>query len=203
MKKLLMALMISYSAFAASVTVPKFEIKFLIDDSLYDISFKLTLACRYEKFVISDSAQYHYEFQDVEFDFKKKKLASGLTEVRFINSRVQKLEMRRPYFADKECQTMEKFYISSKKYRSGYGSVDKPRKITLGVFNHSRFAEFKTFEVEHYRNLFEGKELSFIMEPGYRTYFAFALDGEIFDRMSFYARIHVPNDPDTGLPYEL
>ncbi len=203
MKKLILMILMTSATFAASVTVPKFEIRFLLDESLYKLDFTLKMACMREKFVISDSAQYEYKTQTAEIVFKRKKLKNGLTEFIFSSPRTQKVTMRNSWYSEAECRTYENFYLVSRKYRSGYGSVDKPRAIKLGIFEHTDTETTKFFDVDGYRDLLEEKELHFVYKEGYRVRVSFAIDGEIYDRMGFYSSTSVAADPDTGMPYEL
>ena len=205
MKKLIVfiSILFSQSIFSANVTVEKFNLEFLLDTTEYELDFELRMACRYEKFVISDSSQYDYIYKTVPLKITKKKLSSDTSLIRVSNLRDQKLVLKGMFKSNKECQTYLSFFFKSKKYSIGWANrFDKP--IRLGVFEHSRLAEYKTFDIDNLRDIFENKKVSFIFRP-VRSHVNIRLgfDDQPTRGMSSYLMMSSAIDKTTNMPFRL
>jgi hypothetical protein len=205
MKKLVLLLCIlsTHSVLAASVTVEQFNLDFLMDTSEYEVDFELTMACRYEKFVISDSSEYEYTYKKVPLKITKKKLDRNTSRVRVSNTRDQKLVLKGMFKSNKECQTYLEFFFKSKKYSVGWANqFDRP--IRLGVFEHSRLAEYKTFDINALRDTFENKLVSFIYKPvSSQVNVRLGFDNLPSRGMSSYLSMSTAIDKNTNMPYRL
>lgn len=205
MKKLILlfGLLLSQSIFAASVTVEKFNLEFLLDTSEYELDFELTMACRYEKFVFSDSSQYSYTYKTVPLKITKKKLSSDTSLIRVSNPRDQKLVLNGMFKSGKQCQTYMNFFFKSKKYATGWANrLDRP--IRLGVFEHSRLEEYKTFDIDSLRDTFENKKVSFFFKPvSSQVNVRLAFDDLPTRGMSTYLSTSTAKDKKTNMPFRL
>lgn len=199
----IMALAISFSSFGASVSVPKFEIYILLNTSEYELDFKLEMACRYEKFVIGDSAQYEYKTKTVPLNITKKKINDIESIVTIKNESKRILELTGFFKSNKECQTYLEFFIKSKLYSIGWANQFH-RPIRLGLFKQSRREEFKNFDIKKWTDLISNKKLSFLFRPvGSQVNMSFAIDDIKAPGMSSYLRQSVAKDPRTGMPFAL
>lgn len=190
-------------SFAASVTVPAFDIDFHLDKDAYQIDFELEMACRYEKFVISDSAQFEYTYKKVPLTIKFLETQNGLTRVRLENQSEQKHKLTGFFKSNKQCQTYMNFFLIDRKYATGWANqMDRP--IRLGIFEHSRLQEEKTFDVQKLKNLIEEKKLSFnYKDVGSQINVKFAFDDIPSRSMSTYMGRSTARNPETQMPYPL
>jgi hypothetical protein len=199
----IMTMALSLSSFSASITIPKFELEVLLNSDEYELDFKLEMACRYEKFIIGDSAQYEYKTEIVPLVITEKK--NDLSESVFTikNRQKRKLELTGIFRNNKECQTYLQFFIKSKLFSIGWANQFH-RPIRLGFFEHSRRSEFKTFDIQKWTDLISNKKLSFLFKPvGSQVNMSFALDDIKPPGMSSYLRQSVAQDPKTGMPFLL
>ncbi|MFT6633250.1 MAG: hypothetical protein ACJAS4_003220 [Bacteriovoracaceae bacterium] len=191
----------SYS-FGASITVEPFSVKFFLDNEAFIPDFKIQMACRYEKFVIGDSAKFEYKFEDVPLIIKETKLSNGLIELELINSKRRFLELTGYFKTNKECQTTTEFFLKSKIYSIGWANQFH-RAIRLGIYKSSNLSENQSYDIQFYKDLFEDKELGFIYSGNLptQTYVKFSIGKLPYESMSTYARMMVPLDPETKKPY--
>jgi hypothetical protein len=190
----------SYS-FGASITVEPFSIKFLLDTESYAPDFKLEMACRYEKFVIGDSAKFEYKFKEVPLIIKEKILINGLVEIELTNNKKRFLEVTGYFKTGKECQTITELFLKSKVYSIGWANQFN-RPIRLGIYKQSNLSETQYYDSQKYKDLFGNKELGFIYSdlPS-QTYVKFSIGKIPYESMNTYARMMVPLNPETKKPY--
>ena len=203
-KVILITLMLfSLNGFTASVTVAPFDLRVLVDTSHYDLEVELTMACRYEKLVISDSAEYEYKHLPVKLQIKEEKLTNGLSEVRIINSKKRILEQTEWYRSNKGCQTYFELFLKDKIYTTGFFN-EFSRPIRLGFLEHSRVKEVSEFDLNWLFDTFNNKKLSFnYKNNGYSVNTRFALDDISTTELSTFLYMNVALDEETGMPYRL
>jgi hypothetical protein len=205
-KYILMALFVLSStamAGSASVRVEKFDLEFYMDTSKYELDFELEMACRYEKFVISDSSEYEYIYKDVPLTIKKKRVSSKKSLITVSNKENRELKIGGFFRSNKGCQTYLNFFIKSKKYSIGWANQFN-RPIRLGHFVHSRVEYRKTFDIAALKNIFEDKEVSFNYKPvRSQVNVRLAFDGVSTTGMSSYLFTSTAIDSETDMPYVL
>ncbi|OUR95518.1 hypothetical protein A9Q84_16935 [Halobacteriovorax marinus] len=200
---LLLALFLSFSTFSASITVEPFDLEFNMDTNAYELDFELEMACRYEKFVFSDSSQYSYTYKKVPLKITKKKISRNLSRVTVSNTSKRRLDLTGFYRSNKQCQTYLNFFVKDKIYSQGRtNSFDVP--IRLGVFEHSRLADHKVFDFEKLEEVFQNKKVSFNYKyNGRRMYVRLAFDDISTTGMSTYLSTGASANPETKMPYLL
>jgi len=199
----LLFLALSSSSLAASVTVRAFDLNFTMDTKAYELDIELEMACRYEKFVFSDSSEYEYTYKKVPLKITKRKVAGSLSEITVSNLKTRKHTMTGMFKSNKECQTYLNFFVKDKRYAVGWaGQFDRP--IRLGIFEHSRLAEDKYFDIDKLRDQVEDKKVSFNYKPvGRQVNVRLAFDDISTTGMSTYLSQSVAADQKTGMPYLL
>ena len=203
MKKIILVLFLNLVVQAASITVEPFKINFFVNDQAYELDFKITLACRYEKFVFGDSAQYEYKYKELPIAIAQNKISSSITHFSMSLNKLVKHELTGYFKHNKECQSIIELFLIDKKYSTGFLN-DFKRPIKLGFYKQTRLEEFKSFEIEHIKNLLENKVYGFKYDPGYNNLWVYLTsDGEIVNRMSTFARMQVAKDPQTDMPFKI
>jgi hypothetical protein len=205
--KLLLLLLLSITStasLAASITVNPFDLKFTMNTDAYELDFSLEMACRYEKFVISDSAQYEYIYEKVPLQITVKNIAgSEESQITVSNSQKRKLKLSGYFKSGKECQTYLHFFVNDKIYASGWANrLDRP--IRLGHFEHSRLAEEKIFDFNKLNDYMGNKKISFnYRSTGRQVNIRFAFDDVSTTGMSSYLSQSAAENPETQMPYRL
>ncbi|WP_127714354.1 hypothetical protein [Halobacteriovorax sp. HLS] len=200
---LILVFILSIATQAASVTVEKFDLDFYLDETKYEIDFSLEMACRYEKFVISDSSEYEYITREVPLTIKKKKITNTETLVTISNKNKAFLKLDGIFRSNKQCQTYLNFFIKSKIYSIGWAN-QYHRPIRLGVFEHSRLEAYKVFDIDALKDIFEDKKVSFnYKESSVQFNVRLAFDGVSTTGTSTYLSTSVAKDPKTSRPYKL
>lgn len=200
---LLICLFGCFNLSAATIRVNQFDLDFYLDTTAYEIDFELEMACRYEKFVISDSAQYEYIYKNVPLVIKSKKITSSKSLITVSNKNDEILKMGGLFRSNKGCQTYLHFFFKSKKYSIGWANqFDRP--IRLGHFEHSRVEEHQVFDISKLKNIFEDKEVSFIFRPvRSQVNVRLGLDSVPTTGMSTYLSTTTAIDSKTSMPFAL
>ncbi len=205
MKKLIsiISLFTCSISFAASVTVNPFELEFYLESDSYEVDFELEMACRYEKFVIGDSAKFEYKFEKVPLLIEQEKMGNNLTKITLQNVSKRKLNLDGYFRSNKECQTIKRFFLKSKLYSIGWANQFH-RPIRLGIYAQSRLAETKTFNIQKLVDEIGNKELGFIYRPvANQVNIRFAFDRIQSTGMSSYLMGTAYQDPSTRMPWPL
>ena len=199
----IVALLCTFSIQAASVTVDKFDLEFYLDETKYELDFSLEMACRYEKFVISDSSEYEYFTKKVPLKVTSKKITRNESLITVSNKSRAFLKLDGIFRSNKQCQTYLNFFIKSKIYSIGWADLYH-RPIRLGVFEHSRLEDYKTFDINALKDIFENKKVSFNYKESSRQFnVRLAFDDISTTGMSTYLSSSVAKDPKTGKPFKL
>ena len=193
---------IAQFSWAAQVRVEPFLTTFFVDIDHYQVEFEMQMMCRYEKFIIGDTAKYEYFFKEVPVNLEVVENQSELSEVRIFLNKKQECKLGGFFKKNKECAFSFKLFLVDKIF--AYGSGLPKRPIKLGVYDSPFFAEDVTFKEQDLEKLLYNKELSFIYDSNpLQVNVYFSIDGRIYDRMSSYAFAYVARDPQTGMPYRL
>ena len=203
LSKIIFLLFLTLQSFGAEIIARPFSIDFLMKRDAYELDFKITLACRYEKFVISDSAEYEYIYKELNLQTVFKEENNEYHRVTLSLPNQENLKMTGYFKQNKECQSIITLFLKDKKYTLGYFN-DYSRPIRLGFYKQTRLAEFKDFEVETIKDLLEGVVYGFSYTPRYNSvYVTLSRDGKPVDRMSTFARTNAAKDPETNMPFEI
>ena len=161
------------------------------------------MACRYEKFVIGDSSEYEYIYEEVPLKIKTKTLTDNTELVTLSNESNRVLKLDGWFKSGKECQTLQNFFLKSKLYSIGWANQFN-RPIRLGLFEHSRLEEFKVYDVPGLKDLINNKSLGFTYKPSYnQVNIRFTIDGIPLLDMSTYLRTSAYMNPGTQMPWPL
>lgn len=115
----------SLNIFAASVTVAPFEMELDLQKG-YKLQGSIELACRLEKWVWGDSAQYETFYQDPS-ELRITTIDNGdFNKIIINNPNELYYEYDRFFSSDEECRASFKFQFISLNYAMGYGI--KPKK---------------------------------------------------------------------------
>lgn len=202
-KKILIFLtLLSLNSFAASVTVESFELPVLVNTKKYELDVSIVMACRYEKFVISDSSEYEYTYKEVPLTTSSKKQSDQLSLVTIINKENRTHKVSGLFKSNKGCQTYLNFFLVDKKYSLGWASQFH-RPIRLGLLEHSVVKSDSIFNVAALADLFAYKKLSFTYRATHsnNVNVIFSLDDEPLRRMSSTFRTSVLKNELTGMPH--
>lgn len=196
-------LLFSFSSFSASVSVMPFSFVFYAKNDSYEVDFKLKMACRYEKFIVSDSSQYEYFYEEVPLIVEQIELINGLTKFTIKNTQNRKLNLGGFFRNNKECQTIQNFFLISKKYSIGWANrFDRP--IRLGLYEQSRLEQEKVFNIQKIYSKINNKELGFIYMPtGFQVNIRFGFNRVSSTGMSSYLSTTAYENKETGMPYPL
>ncbi len=105
---------------AASITVNPFKLELDIQEG-YSVEGEVELACRYEKFVFGDSAEFETFFQaPKKLSIKTKKMGS-MNKVTISSNEKLFFEYDRAFKFGKECRASFKVSFISDHYALGYG----------------------------------------------------------------------------------
>lgn len=111
----------SFGVMAASITVRPFKLEMEVQKG-YSVRAQMDLACRYEKFVLSDSAEYETFYQGPVTLGVKEKNTSG-TDFKVVtieNKRELFYEYDNPFRYGKECRASYKVFFESDNYALGH-----------------------------------------------------------------------------------
>ncbi len=116
----LIGLSTGLSTFAASITVPKFTLNMDVQTG-YSVSGEIELACRYEKIVFGDSAQFETFYQTPKKLTVISKKGAGFNSITLVNNEELFFEYDRAFKFGKECRASFKVFFVSNVYALGHG----------------------------------------------------------------------------------
>lgn len=130
---------ISLTAQAESITANPFSFELFTTQAHLDVKAELTLQCRYEKWVISDSSQYEYVFNYIPLERKVTKEGDRYHVV-FSLKQTKKTEVTGAFKPTKECSGRVDITFEDKKYSIGWANrFDKPISfLYLGKYRFER-----------------------------------------------------------------
>ncbi len=196
--KFLSLLALSVSSLAATITAQPFKFTVLNNTKDYDISMELTLACRYEKFVISDSSQYEVFFKEVPLKISSK---NGRTTIE--NQYPVEHEVTGIFKSNKSCYSISSFIVKSKKYSVGWANQFS-RPISLKIYENSPAREYSEFDASELVELVADKEVKFVYKASSNQVIVkMSFDDEVYRSMSTFASTTVYRFEDTNFPHPL
>ncbi len=194
-------LILSINTFAASTTVNPFSIEFYTNKDTLNIKATLTLACRYEKVVWSDSAEYNTEYKDIDLKVTNKDQRNGLTKHTLSLSKKQYLEVTGIFKPTKECKSDIKFDLNDAKYSIGWANQFS-RPISFSFWNTKSYSSDDTvFRPSTLRSQIEDKVFSFKYTPVHsQVNVSLLADGE---NVTQILGTNVALNKNTNMPYRL
>lgn len=196
--KYIVILALCFSSTAATITADAFKFSVLTNTDEYDISADLTLACRYEKFVISDSSEYEVTFKEVPLKITKSK-----NKVTFENQTQVEHEIKGYFKANKGCYAISNFVVKSKKYAVGWANqFDRP--ISLTIYESSKPMEYASFDANKIIDVVANKSVNFIYKAvGNQVNVKMEFGGVVYNSMSTFANASAYRKTGTNFPYPL
>ncbi|WP_372654560.1 hypothetical protein [Halobacteriovorax sp.] len=199
--KVFFLLLLSVNTFAASTTVNPFSIEFYTNKNTINVKAKLTLACRYEKVVWSDSAEYNTEYKDIDLTVSNKDQRNGLTKHTLSLTNKQYLEVTGIFKPTKGCKSEIRFDLNDANYSIGWANQFS-RPISFSYWNFKSYSSDDTiFRPTTLRDQIEGKLLSFNYTPvSSQVNVSLLADGE---RVTEILGTNVALNKETNMPYRL
>lgn len=155
---------ISSGAFAASTTVHPFKIHLYAIESRFHVKPVLTLSCRYEKMVVSDSAEYYVESRDYNLIVESEKADNNL--LYSISLKDKKfLDVTGVWKPTKECVSDLRIDFIDKNYSIGWAGQTK-RPVVFSIRSQQRYqAGDTTPDFSDVMNMIDFKNLDFYYKP--------------------------------------
>ena len=162
MKKLILFLvLLCTSVHAASITVPKFTLEFDIKKG-YDVSAEVELACRYERLIFGDSAEFETFYQAPKKLKVKVKSSQGLSHIELSNDSQLYFEYDNFFKLGKECRASFKVFFVSQNYALGH-SIKPQKAVTFtlweGFYDYEEGDQF--YDVEKMRKYLHNTTYTF------------------------------------------
>lgn len=203
MNKIFLLGIIFYSslALAESITVHPFSLEFSTTRDRLDVIPRLTLTCRYERIVISDSAEYIYKTQDVPLRIVKEN-HQGDSHFSLALEKRASLRLDGVFRPTKECTAELTISFVDRIYAVGWGGqMSRPINFTLSSGAYRYQSGDSELDLSAIDDLLSGRKIDFYFRavPGLQVNIWITADG-----------VHLPLPPTssaiddrTGLPYLL
>lgn len=192
----------SINSFAASVTVQPFKMEMEVQKG-YDVRGEIELACRYEKFVLSDSAEYETFYQSPKKLLINKANIEGTNLNRVTLESKQKLffEYDNPFRYGKECRVSYKVFFESENYALGH-TIRPNKPVTFKLWQG--FYDYKegdqVYDLEKMRKYLDQTTYTFTEKKTSKFIIVRILqDGREADTSPWVEKAYL--DPNTGKPY--
>ncbi|EQC52066.1 hypothetical protein [Bacteriovorax sp. DB6_IX] len=200
MKKLIIASLLSATAFGATTTANPFKLSFYLMEKDAEVTAILKQSCRYEKFVFSDSSEYEARWQEFPLQIKTTKVSGG-KEVEISLKSQKTMSVTGIFKPTKGCYSNVEVSISSTKYSIGWANrFDKAISFELRTKQFYK-EDNSELNLSPLLDKLENKELSFYMKKfssqvNTFLYFDGERDWDVF-------AVTAAKDPKTNLPYPL
>ena len=196
------AILFNLSSFAASISLSPFEMRLDIQKG-FTLAGEVELACRYEKFVFGDSAQYETFYQKpVPLDIKVESgLGSDFNRVLITNKKELYFEYDELFKFGEECRASFKVHFFSKDYSLGHTiHPEKPVTFTLwkGFYDYQEGDQ--VYDLEKMRRYLHNTTYSFPIDRRPKDFFLIRIlqDGKEASTSPWVQKAY--KDPMTGRP---
>jgi hypothetical protein len=194
-------ILLSTHLYAASITVMPFEMELDIQVG-YGVRGEIELACRYEKIVWGDSAEYETFYQAPTKINISQDQNGDMKRITLKNTRKLFYEFDDFFKSGEECRASFKIVFFSEKYAMGYGvSPKKPVSFQLwkGFYDYQRGNI--VFNLNKMRKYLDQTEYTFIEKRYLDSHINIWIkqDGTEADTTPWVAKAYI--DPVTNLPY--
>lgn len=130
---LLCFLLLSPAILAESVTAHPFILEFFSPQEKFNVRAKLSLSCRYEKFVISDSSEYVVRTEDLLLPVEALDVGEQ-THFKVALKEKALMKLDGVFKSNKGCMSQVRLTFLDKKYAVGWaGQMSRPINITLST----------------------------------------------------------------------
>lgn len=186
---------------AASITVYPFEMELLIQKG-YDLKGQVELACRYEKFVLGDSAQYE-TFTKGPVKLRIEREDEGeFKRVRLVSKNRLYFEYDEYFKYGKECRASFKVIFYSEKYALGHTIKPKsPVSFTLwkGFYDYQEGDQ--VYDLNKMRKYLDQTTYTFTERTTSQNYYIIRIlqDGKEAQTSPWVEKAYL--NPQTGRPY--
>lgn len=191
---LLLPLMFGTTIFAAESTVPAFSFSFTMQAKSHTVTGEIVQNCRYEKFVISDSAQYinDYKTYPLKITIKRK---GEIEEVTITNEKERFHKVTGWMKPTKTCSADIKLKIESSIYRAWLPT----RPIGFQYWSQSHHREYVFWDAQEITNQIEGRhvEFEYVTFGGRQANVYLLTDGQ----RDFWPSTSAPINPETQMPF--
>ena len=202
MKTLITSIVLLFSSLviAESTTVRPFRLEFAAPEGRYHLEAKLTLSCRYERLVFSDSSEYNYQ-EDVHSLPVKTLLRGGQAAVSIELKKVLSRKLSGTFRSSKGCRSELMLTFTDKTYAVGWaGQMSRPIQFKLGTSDYYRSGDSE-LDVTELSKLISHRFIDFYYRPvpGLQVNIWLTADGTYLPVAPTSSAI----DPTTGMPYLL
>lgn len=197
---LLCLIVIPQTVMAASTVVNPFNLDFYVIENRFSVYPQLLLSCRYEKIVISDSAEYITETK--AYDLAVEKTRAGENVYYKISLKDKKrLEVNGPFKPTKECMSELLINFVDNNYSVGWaGQTKRPISFMLRSNNHFKEGDSQP-DFREVMSLIDFKNLDFLYRgvPKVQVNIWMTADGLKLPLSPTSAAI----DAESNMPYKL
>lgn len=154
-------LFIQAQAFAASIEARPFQFEFTTPKELLDVKAEVELSCRYEKFVIGDSAEYNTTRKSHDLDIKTTKL-DGRTRFQISLNSSLSHKVTGLFRPSKECAGQLKLTLNDKKYAVGWaGKLKTPISFLIKTPAYRYNEGHSNLDISEVLDVIENRHVSF------------------------------------------
>lgn len=191
----LLIILYSLSSHAESITVAPFSFSLYKSQDHLEIRPKLSLICRYEIWIFSDSAEFEYKSVDISL-IESHKVETALTKITFRTDTSHRLVLSGVFKPGKECRAELHLDFEDKKHVIGR-TIRK--NIQFSHFLKTRFESGDSYlVVNDLTQNFEGRLFNLTYVPwSPRVHVELYADDERINVLG------VEMNPDSKYPYEL
>lgn len=194
-------ILVAHTAFSASVTVLPFSMVLDLQKD-YELTAQMSLACRYEKLVFGDSAEYETFYKEADIlKVSYNDLGNGFNQVVIRNPEKIKFTYNHPLIYGEECRASFKVNFTSLRYAKGHGLKPKePVSFQLwkGFYDYQEGNQ--TYDLNKMRKYLDKTEYSFSEQKTANALIIRILqDGREAHTSPWVERAIL--NPQTGLPH--
>lgn len=196
-----LAFLLSYQAFCATTTARPFSLNFYTPKGQIDVSAKLRQTCRYEKFVIGDSAEYHSESKNYDLTPVIDEQA-GSTLIQISLEQAKTMELTGLFKPNKECMSELMIELRDSRYAIGWANQMKRPisfKLRTAPYAFERDSQLDMTEISTLLNN-QLVEFDYHSVPGLQVNIWTLIDGK---RVGSISPISAAIDPKTQMPFPL
>lgn len=185
---------------AASTVVNPFSMDFYVMENRFSVYPQILLSCRYEKIVISDSAEYITETKAFDLNIEKSRAGENVYYKVSLKDK-KSLEVKGPFKPTKECMSELMINFVDNNYSVGWAGQTK-RPISFTLRSNGRYRDGDTQpDFKELISLIDFKNLDFLYKgvPRVQVNIWMTADGLKLPLSPTSAAI----DAETNMPYKL
>jgi len=190
------------TSFAASIEARPFEFEFTAPQDQFEAKAQLQLSCRYERFVIGDSAEYNTTRKSYDLDIQTTKLDKRIRYNVSLTSTISH-EVTGLFRPNKECAGQVKLNLNDKNYAVGWaGRVGTPISFLIETPSYRYNEGHSNLDISEVLNIIENRHVNFRYKPvpGLQVNIWVLFDGNTHRSL---LPTSAAINPDTNAPYLL